>query len=425
MDTTDFDVIVVGAGMAGSSCALLCARAGLSVLLLERATQPGGKNLSGGRLYSYALESIIPDFAQLAPLEREVIQEKISLLSGQSATTFDYRHPPFSPASTSHTILRARFDPWLAQQAELAGAECLNSVMVEELLMEGETVRGVKVGGEVLRCKTVVLAEGANSLLAERHGLIPKPAPHDMALGIKEVLTLPQDVIDSRFSLEANEGTAWLFSGELSESLPAGGFLYTNKNTLSLGIVAPLSTIQASAVAAPQLLENFKQHPLLRPLLKQAELLEYGAHLVPEGGLKSVPKNLAGKGWMIVGDCARFCVNTALTIRGMDLAILSAKAAAQTLAVQASAVSLREIYHQQLHASTLWAVLKRYQHLPDLLRTSAFFSAYPQLLAELQREHYEVGEISPEFLRKRLWKHTRKQGIASVLTDLVKGAKNI
>lgn len=426
MNTPDFDVIVVGAGMAGSTCALLCARQGLSVLLLERGTLPGTKNLSGGRLYSYSLESIIPGFAQHAPLERQVTQEKMSLLSGQSATTFDYRHPPFSPKTTSYTVLRARFDPWLMQQAQLAGAECLTGVQVEQLLMENSIVKGVIIDGEKLLAGTVVLAEGANTLLAERHGLLPKPAAHETAVGIKEVLSLPQDILENRFSLENNEGAAWMFSGELNTSLPAGGFLYTNKDTLSLGVVCPLSSIQSGNTALPLLLENFKQHPLLRPLLKQTQLLENGAHLVPEGGLRSVPQNLAGNGWLAIGDSARFCVNTALTIRGMDLAMLSAKAAALTLATRPVSETLRASYHQHLQTSVLWTVLKRYQHLPEyLLRTPALFSAYPQLLAELQREHYETGEICPEHLAKRVWQHARGLGLISIMRDLVRGGKNL
>lgn len=426
MNTPDFDVIVVGAGIAGSTCTLLCARAGLSVLLLERGTQAGSKNLSGGRIYSYVLESILPNFALQAPLERQITQEKISVLSGQSTTTFDYRHPVFSPETTSYTVLRARFDPWLMQQAQLAGAECLTGVQVDQLLMVGDVVKGVVVDGDVLTATTVVLAEGANTVLAERHGLLPKPAPHEIGVGIKEVLSLPQDVLENRFSLESHEGAAWLFSGELHRSLPAGGFLYTNKNTLSLGMVCPLSSIKAGHIALPQLLENFKQHPLLRQLLKQSEWLASGAHLVPEGGLHSVPKNLAGNGWLAVGDSARFCVNTALTIRGMDLAMLSAKAAAQTLAMRPGGELLREVYHQHLHTSSLWAVLRRYQHLPKLLQHSpALFSAYPQLLAELQREHYETGMVCPEHLATRLWKHSRRQGLIPVMKDLLRAMKSL
>lgn len=426
MNTPDFDVIVVGAGIAGSTCALLCAREGLSVLLLERAPQPGAKNMSGGRIYSYALESILPNFALHAPLERQITQEKISLLSGQSATTFDYRHPAFSPATTSYSVLRTRFDPWLMQQAELAGAECLTGVQVEQLLMEGDAVKGVMVDGEKLSATTVVLAEGANTVLAERHSLLRKPAAHEIAIGMKEVLSLPQDVLENRFSLENNEGAAWLFSGELHGALPSGGFLYTNKNTLSLGVVCPLSAIKAGNIAAPTLLENLKQHPLLRPLLKQTELLEYAAHLVPEGGLRSVPKNLAGNGWLVIGDSARFCVNTALTIRGMDLAMLSAKAAAQALASQPSGKALRDVYYQYLHTSALWAVLTRYQHLPELmLQTPALFSAYPQLFAEVQREHYETGPLCPEHLAKRLWKHSRRQGVIPMMKDLLRGIKSL
>lgn len=425
MNTPDFDVIVVGAGIAGSTCALLCARAGLSVLLLERALQPGAKNMSGGRLYAYALDDIIPDFAAHAPVERQITQEKFSFLSAQSANTLEYQHPPFSPSTSSWSVLRARFDPWLMAQAQQAGAECMTGSLVDALLIENGTVCGVMVDGESLLAGTVVLAEGANTLLAERHGLMPKPAAQDMAVGIKEVLALPKEVIENRFNLETGEGAAWLFSGGINDNLPAGGFLYTNKETLSLGIVCPLYSVREGEIALPRMLENFKQHPRLKTLLKDAQPLEYAAHLVPEGGLKSVPRHIAGPGWLAVGDAARFCLNTGLTIRGMDLAMLSAKAAAQALA-QPSNHSLREDYQQQLQTSALWSALKRYRRLPKLMMsTPELFSAYPQLLAKLQREQYETGHINPDLLAKRLWRLTRRQGVFSLMKNLLKGARSL
>ncbi|STJ09792.1 putative FAD-dependent oxidoreductase [Escherichia coli] len=110
-----------------------------------------------------------------------------------------------------------------------------------------------------------------------------------MALGIKEVLSLETSAIEERFHLENNEGAALLFSGRICDDLPGGAFLYTNQQTLSLGIVCPLSSLTQSRVPASELLARFKTHPAVRPLIKNTESLEYGAHLVPEGGLHSMP----------------------------------------------------------------------------------------------------------------------------------------
>lgn len=294
----DCDIIIIGAGIAGTACALRCARAGLSVLLLERAEIPGSKNLSGGRLYTHALAELLPQFHLTAPLERRITHESLSLLTPDGATTFS----SLQPGGESWSVLRARFDPWLVAEAEEEGVECIPGATVDALYEENGRVCGVICGDDILRARYVVLAEGANSVLAERHGLVTRPAGEAMALGIKEVLSLEPSAIEERFHLENNEGAALLFSGRICDDLPGGAFLYTNQQTLSLGIVCPLSSLTQSRVPASELLTRFKAHPAVRPLIKNTESLEYGAHLVPEGGLHSMPVQYAGNGWLLVGD---------------------------------------------------------------------------------------------------------------------------
>lgn len=229
----DCDIIIIGAGIAGTACALRCARAGLSVLLLERAEIPGSKNLSGGRLYTHALAELLPQFHLTAPLERCITHESLSLLTPDGATTFS----SLQPGGESWSVLRARFDPWLVAEAEKEGVECIPGATVDALYEENGRVCGVICGDDILRARYVVLAEGANSVLAERHGLVTRPAGEAMALGIKEVLSLETSAIEERFHLENNEGAALLFSGGICDDLPGGAFLYTNQQTLSLGIV--------------------------------------------------------------------------------------------------------------------------------------------------------------------------------------------
>ncbi len=168
----DCDIIIIGAGIAGTACALRCARAGLSVLLLERAEIPGSKNLSGGRLYTHALAELLPQFHLTAPLERRITHESLSLLTPDGATTFS----SLQPGGESWSVLRARFDPWLVAEAEKEGVECIPGATVDALYEENGRVCGVICGDDILRARYVVLAEGANSVLAERHGLVTRPA---------------------------------------------------------------------------------------------------------------------------------------------------------------------------------------------------------------------------------------------------------
>lgn len=417
----DFDLIIIGAGIAGSTCALLSARAGLSVLLIERGEQPGSKNLSGGRLYGYALAEILPNFHTHAPLERRITREHFSLLTADGATTLCAQNP----VSTSWSVLRARFDPWLAAQAEAAGAQLLCGVTVDALHREQGHITGVMCEGELLRARVVVLAEGANTLLAERQNLVPRPSMEQMALGIKETLALDPARIQERFHLEENEGAAWLFSGQICGTKPAGAFLYTNQQSLSLGIVAPLASLRNGPGSASSLLAKLKHHPTLRPLIRDAETLEYAAHLVPEGGLNSVPLQRAGEGWLLIGDALRTCINTGVTVRGMDTAMLSAQAAAQALIThfRAPEKPLQTLFDRELERSALWHQLQRYRDVPALLQRESFYHQWPEFSHAVMRDLTRAGADANPPLWRILLRHTRRFGVARMGADILRSLR--
>lgn len=418
----DFDIIFVGAGIAGTACALRCARAGLSVLLLERGERPGSKNLSGGRLYAHALAELLPHFQRTAPLERRITQENLTLLTHDSATTYS----SLRSDGESWSLLRARFDPWFVAQAEAEGVQFISGVTVEALHCEKGRVCGVIADNETLRARYVVLAEGANSLLAERYGFLPPPSRSSMALGIKETLALDKQLLEERFRLSSEEGAAMLFSGEICADRPGGAFLYTNQDTLSFGVVCPLSSLAQGDIPAGRLLERLKTHPALRPLLKGSETLEYGAHLVPEGGLHSLPVQYAGEGWLLVGDALRSCVNTGFTIRGMDMALLGAQAAAQTLihaCQKRDPQNLFPAYHQDIQHSLLWDVLQRYRHLPDLLQRPGWYRQWPALMDDVSREIWRQGEGPVAPLRQVVRRHLRRHGLRHLAGDIIRSIR--
>lgn len=423
MAQSEFDIIVVGAGIAGASCALACARLGLTVLLLERGEAPGAKNLSGGRLYEYALAALLPEGYLSAPLDREIVQESLSLLSADAATTFNYQHSSFPDNLRSWSIQRARFDPWLAQQAVNAGAELLCSVCVEELIQENGRICGVRLEGETVTANNVVLAEGTNTLLAEHHGLISKPPSSQVGLGVKETLALSSDEIESRFGLEHGLGAAWLFTGGTNEALPGGGFIYTHRQSLSFGAVAPLSSLTPDGCSLNDYLTTLKNHPKIRPLLRNTERVEFGAHLLPEGGLSALPGKLAGNGWWLAGDSARFCINTGFTVRGMDMAILSALAIAECLAEPDSGQDNHYRYREKLKRSALWAILERYRQLPGLLAEPALYRRYPELAAHILREIYQTGPLPPSRLAALCWRHARRDGLFPLMSFLLRSAR--
>ena len=93
MSEDRFDAIIVGAGVAGGAAAYVLAEAGLEVLLLERGDAPGSKNMTGGRLYGHSLERLMPGFAAQAPVQRRVVKESVTLLTGESGVTLDFESP--------------------------------------------------------------------------------------------------------------------------------------------------------------------------------------------------------------------------------------------------------------------------------------------------------------------------------------------
>lgn len=426
MSDEKFDAIVVGAGVAGAVAGYVMAKAGLDVLVIERGNRAGSKNMTGGRLYAHSLESIMPGFAEEAPVERKVTREKISFLTEDSAVTLDF-HGEKNTAATqdSYTVLRSRFDPWLMDKAEQAGAQFIPGVRVDALLREGNKVTGVQAGDDVLEANIVILADGVNSLLGRSLGMVPPASAHHYAVGVKELIGLPPAVITDRFNLSGNDGAAWLFAGSPSNGLMGGGFLYTNQNSISLGLVCGLGDIAHATKSVPQMLEDFKQHPTIRPLIAGGELLEYSAHMVPEGGLAMVPK-LVDDGVMIVGDAAGFCLNLGYTIRGMDLAIASAEAAAKT-AIAAkerqdfSANSLME-YKRSLEQGCVMHELQHFRKIPALMENPRLFTQYPRMVADIMSEIFTVDGRPTPPMRKRIMPHVKRIGLMNLLKDGIKGA---
>ena len=116
-DSEKFDAIVVGGGVAGGVAAYVMARAGLQVLLVERSNFAGGKNCTGGRLYSHSLEKIIPNFAEEAPIERKVTKERVSMMTDSGAVTLDYSSGRLGEqGKDSYVVCRALFDRWLVDR---------------------------------------------------------------------------------------------------------------------------------------------------------------------------------------------------------------------------------------------------------------------------------------------------------------------
>lgn len=425
MSDEKFDAIVVGAGVAGTVAAYVMAKAGLDVLVIERGNSAGSKNMTGGRLYAHVIERIMPGFGQQAPVERKVTREKISFMTEESATTLDYhREQADVPGQASYTVLRNRLDPWLMEQAEAVGAQFIPGVRVDALIREGNQVTGVQAGDDILEANVVILADGVNSILGRSLGMVPASSAHHYAVGVKELIGLSPEQINDRFNLSGNEGAAWLFAGSPSNGLMGGGFLYTNRDSVSLGLVCGLGDMAHAQKSVPQMLEDFKQHPAVRPLIQGGKLLEYSAHMVPEGGLAMVPE-LVGDGVMIVGDAAGFCLNLGFTVRGMDLAIASAEAAAHAAIVAKerndfSARTLAE-YKSELEKGCVMRDMQHFRKIPALMENPRLFTQYPRMVADIMSDMFTIDDGPNQPMRKMILSHAKQIGLMNLLKDGIKG----
>jgi len=386
-DADRFDAVVVGAGPAGSAAAYTMAQAGLSVVLVERGSAPGTKCVSGGVLYSAVLAELVPEFWENAPIERPITRHVTTFITDDASCAIDYRSSTLGrPPYNAFSVLRGKFDPWFAGLAEKAGAFLMPGVQVDGPVIEDGRVVGVRAQGDELRASVVVAADGASSYLAQAAGLRPPNRPEQVALGVKGVLRMPRETIEDRFGLVGQEGAAHGFVGQVTGGLVGGAFLYTNVDSLSVGMVVRVDELARSKRKPSQIFADLLAHPLLTPLVRDGELVEYSAHLVPEGG-RSMAYKLSGAGIVVVGDAAGFAINNGLVVRGMDLAIGSGICAARTIidAVSKGDVSARSLatYKDRLKAGFVLQDLDTYDRAPRFLDRHRLYEGYPRLLTGL------------------------------------------
>jgi electron transfer flavoprotein-quinone oxidoreductase len=413
-----FDVIVVGAGMAGNAAAYTAAQAGLKVLQIERGEYPGSKNVQGAILYADAIEKIIPNFRDTAPLERHLIEQRVWILDDDSFVGSNYRSEEFNREPYNrYTIIRTQFDKWFSEQVVEVGGLVICETTVQELLMDGQRVIGVRTdrkNGDVF-ADCVILAEGVNSRLAKRAGFHDELKPKDIALAVKEIHFLPQETIEARFNIGEDEGVVIEMAGKITAGMMGTAFLYTNKESITLGIGCMLSDFKRQKVTPYALLEKLKEHPSVKPLLAGSEMKEYAAHLIPEGGYNAMPP-IYGDGWMITGDAGMF-VN-GIHREGSNLAMTTGQIAAQTLidlkaaGKDCSARNLKD-YRKRLDASFVMKDLKKYRNMPGVFhKNPQFFTTYPQLLNRAAHIMLKVDgidkkskqkEIGGSFVRARSW----------------------
>jgi len=357
----EYDVIVVGAGPGGSAAALTLARKGVKVLLLERTKAPGDGNVSGGVLYGdftkgYGLMDLVPDFESDAPLERKVLSHEVDILSAPDERARSFRRYRLDGNSilarlglftveieTGHnyTVTRSDFDHWFAQKAVAAGAELMVETTVSGLLTESDSkervegsdqepaVRGVRTSRGDIRSKLVIDSAGVTSGLVEAAGLRGTLGPRQLYHAVKHVFRLPSEEVDKRFTLREGEGRAINCFGDFMQGVSGSAFIYTNRETVSVGIVASLDSMVRAFTerfdkvgTLLDVLQAFESHPYAAELLDGGELLEFSAHNIPRGPTAMLKKPYAS-GYLPTGDALGAFIKIGPLFDGMRRAIAS------------------------------------------------------------------------------------------------------
>jgi len=248
-----------------------------------------------------------------------------------------------------------------------------------------------------------------------------------VALAVKEMHFLPQEVIEQRFGVSGDEGVVIECMGTITRGMTGTAFLYTNRESVSVGIGCMVWDLAESGVTPYSLLDAFKAHPSIRPLLAGSEVKEYAAHLIPEGGLRAMPE-ICGDGWVVAGDAAHL-VNS-VHREGSNLAMTSGRIAGETVVwlkrrrEPCTATNLKE-YRRRLEASFVMKDMRKYRDIPGMLHGNRqILDLYPRLMSRAAQIWLRVDGTDKRTKEGQIIGVLRKgRGFLGLLGDAVRLAR--
>lgn len=418
------DVIIVGAGPAGAAAAITLARAHKKVVVLERGSFAGSKNMFGGAIYEYPTLDLYPNFREEAPIERINTERRYMITDDKTSVSVSYKNEGHA---TSYTVIRSKWDKWCMDRAIELGAYFSPKTTVRRLIIQDDRVVGIKTDDEEFYADIVILADGVNSILAKQIGLREDIADDEVALGVKEVIKLPKDVIEERFNLTDKTGCVTQIIGAPAKGMMATGFIYTNKESVSIGMGINLDELKNHRITPNDLLNELKEHPSIKPLIKGGELVEYSAHLIPEGGYDAMPM-LYDDGVMVVGDAAMLVNN--VHFEGTNIAMLSGKIAAETAikAIDHEDFSARMLsnYEAKFKETSCYKDLKTYRNTTSIIHenSDSFLQYYPEKINEFFEMFTQTGYIPRAAqYRRYIKKFIKDRNFTQIFKDFAKFVK--
>ncbi len=398
-------ICIIGGGMCGLSAALKLVSEGIPVTVIERGSPVGSKNVSGGILWGRDLEEVLPRFWEEMPYERPITSKRISLLTDKSGFTVEFKNTEWrQPPYAGFAVLRARVDKWLASKVtQLAEARAVPDVnLIEGVLVEGFTydahghVLGILQGGEELQFDAYLLCDGANSRLLDLTPLVSKEQrelkkgsrKYKMAhqeWGAKVIIQLDEKTVEDRFNLMPGDGVAnEMVLGFLPKGIRAGGFMYSNKDTVSLGVMLAMESAWRREFFFRDALDQFIRHPYIQPFVRGGQEVEYATHWAPIGGINWMPE-LYDDRLLVGGDTAQMLLSTGLNIEGMNYAIKSGLLAGATFvdawrAGKNFSGGALASYERRLWNSFVLQDLAQFRNIDHITGNPRLFYDYPRLI---------------------------------------------
>jgi len=389
-ETLECDVLIVGGGIAGLSCAIrvldLAAEYDRqnphapigkpNVLVLEKGPSVGAHILSGAVLDPRPLRELLPNWDNSgAPIKQKVTKEEVAWLTPSGKIPVPPPLvPPYLHNEGNYIVSLGEVAQWLAKQAKSRGVEILEGVAGSQLILEGNVVRGVicndtgvdKAGkqtanytpGALVKAGVTVFAEGVRGSLTKQ--LVHKLRldvnrnPQVYSLGIKELWeikagTFPAGQVVHTLGYPLQKTP---MKGDIEAF--GGSFFYGLDDThMAVGLVVGLDYHDPSLDPHNEF-NKLKLHPSFKPIFETGKMLGYGAKALPDGGYYSMPR-FYGDGFVMLGDAASF-LNPA-RLKGAHLAMKSGLLAAEAIveALGKKDFSLKRLGKYEDLFQTSWA----------------------------------------------------------------------
>jgi len=414
---TDFDAVVVGAGRAGAAAAYTLASEGYEVALVERAKEPGMKNVTGGVLYGDVVADLVPEFPEEAPLERHVVEHNIKLLHGDAEVGISYRDMGLQD-EPNYTLLLGKFDRWFVEKARDQGALFVPETTVTDVSQEANraVVHTDREGGDIT-CEAVIGADGVNTTVGRKAGIRRTMRNEDMALSVKKVIDVGRERINERFTLEGDDGAAYIYTGFPQGAPTIGYFIYTYESKISVGAVGGLDVLRwlgdegygGSGTPLYSLLEEFMELDTVRPLVRGDVVQEYQGILVPEFSYGDLPERYDRR-VCLIGDAAGLVLNKGYTFRGLDYGVKSGIEAAHAVADcerDGDWDAFGERYDRRLENTYVLKDMKQHRRLPKFLKNERMYDAYPGIATSTLRSMYASDADAGGLTWRQAWRAFR------------------